>query len=57
MMLMVLVTVKKSQLFFEKYKHLYNTVSYDIYDMHVMESTIFVRLHNCENMLSLRVML
>ena len=49
-MLMVLVTVKKSlSCFLKKYKHLYNSVPYNIDDMHVIESTIFERLHNCEN--------
>ena len=45
-MLMVLVTVK---LFSEKYKHLYNSVPYNIDDMHAIESTIFERLHNSKN--------
>ena len=49
-MLMVLVTVKKSlSSFSEKYKHLYNSVPYNIDDMHAIESTIYERLHNCEN--------
>ena len=38
-----------TELFSEKYKHLYKPVSYIIYDMHAVESTIFERLHNCEN--------
>ena len=38
-----------TELFSEKYKHLYNSVPYDIDDMHAIESTIFERLHNCEN--------
>ena len=49
-MLMVLVTVKKiTALFPEKYKHLYNSVPYNIDDMHAIESTICERLYNCEN--------
>ena len=40
---------KITELFSEKYKHLYNSVRYDIDDMHAIESTIFERLHNCEN--------
>ena len=36
-------------LFSVKYKHLYNSVPYNIDDMHAIESTIFERLHNCEN--------
>ena len=49
-MLMVLVTVKKSlSCFLKKYKHLYNSVPYNIADMNAIESTIFKRLHNCEN--------
>ena len=47
-MLMVLVTVKKSLSCF-LYKHLYNYVPYNIDDMHAIESTIYERLHNCEN--------
>ena len=38
-----------TELFSEKYKHLYNSVPYNIDDMHAIESTIFERLHNCEN--------
>ena len=38
-----------TELFTEKYKHLYNSVPYNIDDMHAIESTIFERLHNCEN--------
>ena len=37
------------ELFSEKYKHLYTSVPYNIDDMHAIESTIFERLHNCEN--------
>ena len=40
---------KIPELFSEKYKHLYNSVPYNIDDMHAIESTIFERLHNCEN--------
>ena len=40
---------KITELFSEKYKHLYNSVPYNIDDMHAIESTIFERLHNCEN--------
>ena len=39
-----------TELFSEKYKHLYNSVPYNIDDMHAIESTIFERLHNCENL-------
>ena len=38
-----------TELFSEKFKHLYNSVLYNIDDMHAIESTIFERLHNCEN--------
>ena len=38
-----------TELFSEKYKHLYNAVPYNVEDMHTIESTIFERLHNCEN--------
>ena len=38
-----------TELFSEKYKHLYYYVPYHIDDMHAIESTIFERLHNCEN--------
>ena len=38
-----------TELFSEKYKHLYNSVPYNIDDMHAIESTIFERLHNCED--------
>ena len=38
-----------TELFSEKYKNLYNSVPYNIDDMHVIQSTIFERLHNCEN--------
>ena len=38
-----------TDLFFEKYTHLYNSVPYNIDDMHAIESAIFVRLHNCGN--------
>ena len=38
-----------TELFSEKYKHLYNSVPYNTDDMHAIESTIFERLHNCEN--------
>ena len=38
-----------TELFSEKYKHLYNSLPYNIDDMHAIESTIFERLHNCEN--------
>ena len=38
-----------TELFSEKYKHLYNSVPYNIADMNAIESTIFKRLHNCEN--------
>ena len=33
----------------EKYKHVYNSVPYNIDDMHAIESTIFELLHNCGN--------
>ena len=47
---MVLVNVKKSlSCFLKKYKYLYNPVPYNSDDMHAIESTIFGRLHNCEN--------
>ena len=36
-------------LFSENYKHLYNSVTYNIDNMHAIKSTIFERLHNCEN--------
>ena len=38
-----------TELFSENYKHLYNTVPHNIDDMHVIESAIFERLYNCEN--------
>ena len=38
-----------TELFSEKYKHLYNSVPFNIDDMHAIESTIFERSHNCEN--------
>ena len=41
-----------TELFSEKYKHLYNSVTYNIDDMHAIQSTIFERLHNCENVIS-----
>ena len=40
------------ELFSEKYKHLYNSLPYNIDDMHAIESTIFELLHNCENVIS-----
>ena len=41
--------VTQQQLFSEKYKHLYNSIPYNIDDMHAIESRIIERLHNCEN--------
>ena len=41
-----------TELFSEKYKHLYNSVPYNIDDMHAIESTLFERLQNCENVIS-----
>ena len=38
-----------TELFSEKYKHVYNSVPYYIDDMHAIESTIFEQLHNCEH--------
>ena len=38
-----------TELFSEKYKHVYNSVPYNIDDIHAIKSTIFERLHNCEN--------
>ena len=38
-----------TELFSKIYKHLYNSVPYNIDDIHAIESTIFERLHNCEN--------
>ena len=38
-----------TELFSEKYKHLYNSLPYNIDDMHAIEITIIERLHNCEN--------
>ena len=38
-----------TELFSEKYKHFIYSVPYNIDDMHAIESTIFERLHNCEN--------
>ena len=38
-----------TELFPEKYKHLYDSVPYNIDDMHAFENTIFERLHNCKN--------
>ena len=40
---------ENTELFSEKYKHLYNSVPYNIDDMHAIESKIFEPLHNCEN--------
>ena len=38
-----------TELFSEKYKHVYCSVPYNIDDMHAIESIIFDRFHNCEN--------
>ena len=38
-----------TELFYEKYKHLYNSVPYNTDDMHAIESTIIELLHNSEN--------
>ena len=38
-----------TELFSEKYNHLYNSVPYNIDDIHAIEITIFERLHSYEN--------
>ena len=38
-----------TELFSEKHKHFYNSVPYNIDDMHAIKSTICERLHNYEN--------
>ena len=38
-----------TELFSEQYKHFYNSVPYNIDDMHAIESRIFEQLQHCEN--------